>query len=67
MIPDIADPSAVSHSGVPYICYSCLESAAEQLVLGLGCGKRGIWLGRMDWTKEMSEVESWETCQDEHT
>lgn len=24
---------------------SCLESAAEQLVLGLGCGKRGIWLG----------------------
>ena len=30
----------------------CLESAAEQLVLGLGCGSRGIWLGRVNWTEE---------------
>lgn len=43
----------------------CLESAAEQLVLELGCGNREIWLGRVDWTEEHVSG-GLGTFQDEH-
>lgn len=46
----IAGFSAESPSGIPYIYYYML-GADGHLVLGLGCGNRGILVRRVDWTE----------------